>query len=86
MNTTRQDNIQTFRTLAAVLRVFGFPRLHEYFNFPLSYRATVSSCNTHGMGLTSEIKIIYGEGRKEMFYLTMHSTHYMVKNHSDSER
>ena len=33
------------------------------------------------------------EGRKEMFYLTMHSTHFiygymasdMVKNHSDSE-
>ena len=29
-------------------------------------------------------------GRKEMFYLTMHSTHfiygYMVKNHSDRER
>ena len=30
------------------------------------------------------------EGRKEMFYLTMHSTHFiygdMVKDHSDSER
>ena len=30
------------------------------------------------------------EGRKEMFYLTTHSTHfiygYMVKDHSDSER
>ena len=29
------------------------------------------------------------KGRKEMFYLTMHSTHfiysYMVKDHSDSE-
>ena len=30
------------------------------------------------------------EGRKEIFYLTMHSTHfiygYMVKDHSDSEK
>ena len=30
------------------------------------------------------------EGRKEMFYLTTHSTHfiydYMVKDHSDSEK
>ena len=30
------------------------------------------------------------EGRKEMFYLTMHSTHfiygYMVSDHSDSEK
>ena len=30
------------------------------------------------------------EGRKEMFYLTVHSTHfiygYMVKDHSDSEK
>ena len=36
--------------------------------------------------------ILFGgkEGRKEMFYLMMHSTHfsygYMVKDHSDRER
>ena len=38
---------------------------------------------------------VEGEGRKEMFYLTTHSTHFilrlygvrhMVKDHSDSER
>ena len=37
---------------------------------------------------------IWLEGRKEMFYLTMHSTHFiygymasdMVKDHSDSEK
>ena len=39
-------------------------------------------------------KLHLQEGRKEMFYLTMHSTHFiygymasdMVKDHSDSER
>ena len=34
--------------------------------------------------------VVYCLERKEMFYLTMHSTHfiygYMVKDHSDSER
>ena len=33
---------------------------------------------------------VISKGRKEMFYLTMHLTHfiygYMVKDHSDSER
>ena len=33
---------------------------------------------------------VHNEGRKEMFYLTTHSTHfiysYMVKDHSDGER
>ena len=37
-----------------------------------------------------KIKPFCNEGRKEMFYLMMHSTHfiygYMVKYHSDSER
>ena len=35
------------------------------------------------------IVIYVVEGRKEMFYLTTHSSHiygYMVKDHSDSER
>ena len=40
-------------------------------------------------------RTLYQEGRKEMFYFTTHSTHfilrlygvgYMVKDHSDSER
>ena len=45
--------------------------------------------------LATDMKVTMNEGRKEMFYLTMHSTHFilrlygvghMVKDHSDSER
>ena len=51
---------------------------------------TACSELAHSMSLTD-----LGTGRKEMFYLTTHSTHFilrlygvghMVKDHSDSER
>ena len=50
---------------------------------------------TDGYSCNSSVSIHLVEGRKEKFYLTMHSTHFiyglygvghMVKDHSDSER
>ena len=56
---------------------------------PCSFFSTLSTA------LCSNWKTKYKEGRKEMFYLMTHTTHYilrlygvrhMVKDHSDSER
>ena len=46
------------------------------------------------MHANNSLRLVGQEGRKEMFYLTTHSTHFiygygvghMVKDHSDSER
>ena len=72
----------------------------RYGSVPKSYWQILDPIYNQGLRLclgafkTSPVESLYIEGRKEMFYLTMHSTHFiygymashMVKNPSDSER
>ena len=57
---------------------------------PPTWPAASTCPDSHGWWTHSELSLSVTQGRKEMVYLTMHSTHfiygYVVKNNSDSKR